>query len=308
MTAADTIAHLTQDLSDDARSMLPEASAVEDAHSWLHTQLGAIARSLRLSRPGVPLHAAACVIGDRAILVPGNTGSGKSTLVTTICRRRESRFISDDTVWISEGAAEGLGAPISVRHGSPWFTEVSGTASHIGQGQVRLLARPADLGIAVQNGPAIVSHVLFPRFRPDQPPTETELTPAASFCRLVSAAFHLSSDAGYDELALVASAAVSICIDYPDTDSSLMLVDRALAIEAVTNYGSESVKAPEMVDEGFGPDTAAMRFGDEAAIWNRATSQIVHLAAWPRGTALRGTDAWQQLRAMGFVGESNEWS
>lgn len=230
----------------------------------------------------------------------GATGAGKSTLVTTMCLLLPAEFISDDTVWLSGGYAEGMGAPISVRRGSPWYSIASGLP--YGGDLDRILVNPADLGVGFQHGTRAVSHLLFPTYRPYEPSLAAELTPAASFCRLVSSAFRVSRSDEYDELAAVAASARSMSLTYPDSGSSIKLVRRALAMNPLDALIPSRVEPDEMTCEGFGPDTGAIRFGDECAIWNKATGQIAHVAAWPAGRPLRGEVAWTQLESMGFVG------
>jgi hypothetical protein len=81
---------------------------------WGLVNLVAAALAVRLpSRPGALLHAAGIVFDDRAFLLIGPEGSGKSTFASA-ARAGGARVISDDTV-VVDGASGGLvllGSPV----------------------------------------------------------------------------------------------------------------------------------------------------------------------------------------------------
>lgn len=69
--------------------------SARDAIRWARQQV--IEAMLRARPDLVWLHGAAAARGGRAVLLPGVRGSGKSTLVTALCRRGWG-FLSDDTL------------------------------------------------------------------------------------------------------------------------------------------------------------------------------------------------------------------
>lgn len=89
---------------------------------------------------GLLLHAAAGVIGDGAWLMPGRSGTGKSTAVRAgnfdrvlsdervVVRRRGDGFVAWGTPWWSEGRRHPLDAGsapvaglVALHHGGPWW-------------------------------------------------------------------------------------------------------------------------------------------------------------------------------------------
>ena len=76
----------------------PENLAIEHLTRWI---LIALMFQLALNRGWLGLHAAGIVTGDRAIVLPGPSGTGKTTIFTT-ARSAGWDVLSDDLSWLRE--------------------------------------------------------------------------------------------------------------------------------------------------------------------------------------------------------------
>ena len=73
-------------------------------------------------RGGLLLHAAAMGVGDRAIVITGPKGAGKTSLLIHVLRARSARYVSNDRVVLpaAEGRPPALGVPtiVALRRGT----------------------------------------------------------------------------------------------------------------------------------------------------------------------------------------------
>lgn len=65
------------------------------------------------------VHAGAVLLGDRALLLPGSSHSGKSSLVAELLRRGAKYFSDEYALIDSEGRAHPYPRPLLLRNGSP---------------------------------------------------------------------------------------------------------------------------------------------------------------------------------------------
>ena len=267
----------------------------------LHRCLGAAGRSLRLSRPDVPVHAAVCAMpAGGGVLAAGQSGSGKSTLVTLLGVRRGATFVTDDTAWIEGRVARGFGSPIAIRTESP-FAELA-RALPYASGAGRLLVRPPDLGIAVAES-SVIDVLLFPTFG-DGLPRCRILTPSEAFTHLLMALLRPINDFDVRALANLAACCRAAAIRYADTDSCLAMAEQAFATKPpkVTSFGL--IHSEELAASGFQADIGGMRFDDAASIWNQRTGTVVCLDGWRRGETLARGEAFETLRTLGYMSDT----
>lgn len=145
-------------------------------------------------------HAAVVARGDRALVMPGRPGSGKSTLCAGLVTRGW-RLLSDEMVIVdlATGELHGLGRPVSLKNesipairafapdafvGAPCHDTLKGTVAH--------LRPPAD-SVRRMTQPARPARIVFPRFAPG---ADTVLEPVAqeeAFFRLVENAFNYAA-------------------------------------------------------------------------------------------------------------------
>lgn len=119
-------------------------------------------RALDESTKPLHLHAGAVVFGDNAVVLPGESGSGKSTVVAASALDGAG-VISDETVWVEveSGRVGGFPRPISVRFASVDLLAVrTGGLLH---GRDSVYVPPAGLGSA-RRPDAFARAIVFPRF------------------------------------------------------------------------------------------------------------------------------------------------
>ncbi|KPI03003.1 hypothetical protein OK074_5153 [Actinobacteria bacterium OK074] len=76
---------------------------------------------------GLFLKAAALTVGDRATLIVGRGGAGKSVLVTGLCRNGAT-FITNSHVVLTNSAVQGIASTLRMRPG-PWLDQAASTAA-----------------------------------------------------------------------------------------------------------------------------------------------------------------------------------
>ena len=293
--------HLLRDLSTDARTLWSASERPRprssDIHSWLHREIGSVGRQLRATRSAVPLHASAITESSgRGVLAVGQTGSGKSTLALLMGSRAGAGIVSDDTIWLNQGAVVGMGAPLAVRPGSPFHDDAS--ALWYASGVDRLMVHPADLGSSVVHSCSVDS-IVFPTFgRLDR--AFRIVPPVEAFARLLSSVLRPIRSADVTAIAAVAARCPAGLIEYSDSAACVELVQQACLLpEHISAFSV--VDRAEMVDSGFGESTWAVRFDSDVAVWNAATNSVVCVQHWAEGDRLPRGEAFDQLRSLGFV-------
>ncbi len=140
---------------------------------------------------GVRLHGAAVAIGDRAVVLPGAMGAGKSTLAAALTRRGAG-YLTDEVVAFDAvtGSVRPYAKPISL--GAPPETlEVpwapSGPARrYLGASG---LVPPATMGTSA--GAVPMGAVVLPRYVAGAPTTVEHLAPAEALTAVAAQAFGL---------------------------------------------------------------------------------------------------------------------
>jgi hypothetical protein len=134
-----------------------------------------------LSDYGHLLHFHAGVVGNgqRCIVMPGDAGSGKSSLAAVLCRAG-MQYFSDEVALIKDDTYRVVPVPVGICVKKPgwdllsrWYPELHQLRSYRrgDEKTVRYLPPPMpDLPIPAEGLP--VSHIVFPRY---QPGTQTEL-------------------------------------------------------------------------------------------------------------------------------------
>ena len=302
--------HLLADLANEARDVWASTAPPEPSrrrrglHDTVHARLSGVTRSLRATKLGLPVHAGACVLaGGPGVLIGGPTGSGKSSLSALFATEWEATLVSDDTVWLGASGAEGIGAPVALRPGSPLWARARGLWH--ADDSARLLARTVDLDAPPVALAGPVDRVLFPMHRQDM----SQLTPlpaAEAFGRLVGSVLRRCSEGDLVLLAELVGRCPAAAIAYPDAETSLQL--SATWLEAATVVPRVEVQVLDVEvlrGAGLGVEVRGVRFDDDVVLWRPELGRLLHLRGW-LGGSLCNTPAWEELTASGFVGHQED--
>jgi hypothetical protein len=295
--------HLLADLADEARdawaSMAPAGPRRRGLHDIVHARLSGVSRSLGATKPGLPVHAGACVLaGGPGVLIAGPTGSGKSSLSALLATEWGATLVSDDTVWLGASGAEGIGAPVALRPGSPLWDRAR--ALWHADDSARLLARSVDLEAPPVALAGPVDRVLFPTHRQDT----SQLTPlpaAEVFGRLAGSVLRRCSEGDLVFLAELVGRCPAAAIAYPDAETSLRLSAAWLEATTVPRVEVQILDVDVLREAGLGVEVRGARFDDDVVLWRPALGRLLHLRGW-LGGSLCNTPAWEELAASSFVG------
>lgn len=121
--------------------------------------LAAAVRAAIDESPHLLLHAGAVVRDGSAIVLPGASGEGKSTM-TAACLRRGLGYVSDEMVALDlrSGDVTGLRRPLML---TPWSTRALGLGEHRGPGKAAVA--PEALTATTVVHPVRVAHVVVAR-------------------------------------------------------------------------------------------------------------------------------------------------
>jgi HprK-related kinase A len=148
----------------------------------------------------VMIHAAVVERGGRALVLPGVTGAGKSTLCAGLAHRGW-RLLSDEFALIrpGDGALDPWPRPISLKNVSidvirRWAPEayMSAPVPNTNKGTVAHVRPPAE-SVRRAAEPAVPSWLVFPTFVKDGAASLTRVARARAFFRLADCSFNYES-------------------------------------------------------------------------------------------------------------------
>lgn len=134
---------------------------------------------------GIALHAAAVARNGRVVLIPGQSGAGKSSLAAWLFDKGFDYLTDELVVLASDGAVEGLARALILK---PDADEIVGGFSRIAplrrmQAGANLIVRPQF--DAQQAGPVRCGLIVFPAFSPGAPIAIQPITAAQACIRLM---------------------------------------------------------------------------------------------------------------------------
>jgi HprK-related kinase A len=143
------------------------------------------------------LHAAVLEKNDQAVILPGDPGTGKSTL-TAALTLSGWRLLSDEITLIDrdEGLIVPLARPVSLKNASIDLVQAFAPSAFIGRaahdthkGTVAHLKPPAD-SVARMHENAAPRHIVFPRWREGAAPSSSPHSKADAFIHVATHAFN----------------------------------------------------------------------------------------------------------------------
>jgi hypothetical protein len=223
------------------------------------------------TRHPVLIHGA-CVAGPLggAVLLPGGTGAGKSTL-TAACVAAELTYLTDELVALDQGASSvtPYAKPLSLDDGR--------------------LVPASSLG-RVANRPATPRALVFPRYQPGAAVSETPLDPPWALMALIAHAIH---PAGLGRTALTWLAGLALTcparqITYGDAEQAVRTIERAADGPGRPVGAAETL--PPVTDH-----TTTVGMADSLAVLHEPSGKV-HLlnpsaaAMWCRAAAVDADD------------------
>jgi len=134
-------------------------------------------------RNGLVLHAAAVVKGQLAVVLPGNTGAGKTTLTAHLVRRG-FRYLTDELTYLPFGSSlvTGFPRPLGLKVSGRSLVETERWDVVPGSSTTLVLPEAASHAGAPATG---LSAIVFPRFESGAQVSALPLTAAATAMRLM---------------------------------------------------------------------------------------------------------------------------
>ncbi|MBI5321078.1 glycosyltransferase [Bradyrhizobium sp.] len=134
---------------------------------------------------GIALHAAAVAWGGRSVLIPGQSGAGKSSLAAWLFDKGFDYLTDELVVLAADGAIQGLGRALMLK---PDADKIVGGFSRVAplrrlQAGANLIVRPQD--DAAQASPCLCGLIVFPSFSPGAQIAIQPITAAQACIRLM---------------------------------------------------------------------------------------------------------------------------
>lgn len=180
------------------------------------------------------MHAAVLAQGDRAIVLPGFPGAGKSTLCASLLWLRDWRLLSDELAILDPDSGRLLPnpRPISLKNASIDIVadfpgaRIGPLYADTRKGIVSHAAIPAS-SVAAAEHPATCRWVVFPRFRPGASASVEEIPRAEAFALISEQSFNKErmGDIGFSALCALLGGATCFGIEYGSTADGLELID-----------------------------------------------------------------------------------
>ncbi|AYJ87363.1 HprK-related kinase A [Sphingomonas paeninsulae] len=212
--------------------VLPEAAPLPLAQALLAAEMGMNLQVALGERRFLLLHAACVERDGRALILTGESGSGKSTM-SALLGASGWRFMGDEFVLIepATGLAHPFPRPVSLKNESIAALTAILPDVRFGpllrgtpKGDVRHL-RPDLAAIANMAATAIPALILFPCFGP--PREIREVAASEAFVRLTQASTNYVAlgESGFTALTRLVTTLPARAIDYPDTATGIAQIE-----------------------------------------------------------------------------------
>lgn len=183
------------------------------------------------------LHAGVIARDGRAVIIPGLSGQGKSTLAAGLSRRGW-RYLSDEfalvdlenqTVHPYPRPASLKNESIDVIAGMGAESEISATLEGTPKGRIAYLT-PDINSIRAMDQPAEPALIMIPKFEAQSAPASVPIAPAEGFmlCTLSSVNYDRFGRRGFDALSRLIDQATVHQVTYPDLESAADIIEGLL--------------------------------------------------------------------------------
>jgi hypothetical protein len=135
------------------------------------------------SQSGLVLHGAAVAGPEGAVLLPGASGAGKTTLTSWLIAHGW-RYMTDELAFVASGSSvlRGLTRPLHLKRSAiaavRTFANLGAHESDILETPSSLLLQPSTLSSDRPAGPTRIDRIVFPRYQPRARYALTPLSPA----------------------------------------------------------------------------------------------------------------------------------
>lgn len=192
------------------------------------------------------LHASAVERDCRALIMSGESGSGKSTMAALLGETNDWRFMGDEFTLIDPATGDALAFPRPVSLKNQAIAEMAARvpADRFGpllkatpKGDIRHLVPRAD-ALAAMRQPAIPALILFPRFGGEL--SVARIAPSELFVRLTEAStnYALLGEPAFTALTRMVKTVPALTISYPDSASGMLLIEQLWAEAADETNGA----------------------------------------------------------------------
>lgn len=185
------------------------------------------------SRGGAHVHGALVVRDGRGILVPGESGVGKSTLTAELVRRGWLHA-TDELAYVPAGTfdASGFARPIHLKPGSRALGDALGLEDglHCIRSEIGDFVHPEAFGGARHRGAVVVVAIAFVRWAPNGDESVLRATPPSATFGLRQALMNARNlpAAGVTEAARLARAIPAVNVTYRSFDFAARALDELL--------------------------------------------------------------------------------
>jgi len=212
--------------------VIPEALPLPLSQGLLAAEMAMNLQIALGERRFLLLHAACVERDGRALILTGESGSGKSTM-SALLMDAGWRFLGDEFVLVdpASGSVFPFPRPVSLKNASiealtsrvaidRFGPVIAGTP----KGTIRHL-RPDAKALAAIDVPATPALILFPRFGHE--PAIRDVPPGEVFVRLTQASTNYVAlgEPGFTALTRLATTLPARAIDYPDTASGMAMIE-----------------------------------------------------------------------------------
>jgi HprK-related kinase A len=213
--------------------ILPEAAPLPLSLGLLAAEMAMNLQVALGERHYLLLHAATVAKGDKAIILTGESGSGKSTM-SAVLMSEGWRFMGDEFALVDPqtGMLHPFPRPVSLKNASMTVLSERVKPDRFGplmretpKGDIRHLI-PDRTSIAAMDVPARPIAILFPRY--GEASATRPVGQGEAFVRLTQASTNYTAlgERGFTALSRLVSKVPATAIDYPDTQAGIALVNQ----------------------------------------------------------------------------------